>query len=97
MKPQDLNEYSRIWDASPEPAVTANAQAAPAMTLEQIAKAQAEVRAIRNDMEKIKRVALDAVRVSMDELRRTLLAANAVRPQVNAGRVFEVGTAMRAR
>lgn len=96
MKTVDL-DYARIFDAG-APAVTDNAQAAPTMTLEQIAKAQAaaEVRAIGADLEKIKRVALDAVRVSMDELRRTLLAATAA-PQVNADRVFEVGTAMRAR
>lgn len=95
MKPQDL-DYARIFDAE-APTVTANAQAAPTLTPEQIAAAEAELRAARAALEKIKRVALDSVRVSMDELRRTLLAANAARPQVNAGRVFTVGTAMRAR
>ena len=95
MMPQDL-DYARIFDAE-APTVIANAQASPALTPEQIAAAQAELRAARAALEKIKSVALDSVRVSMDELRRTLLAANAARPQVNAGRVFTVGTAMRAR
>lgn len=94
MRPQDL-DYSRLFDAEPlKPTVKANAAQAQGMT---DAERLQEVRALRADLEKIKRAALDAVRVSMDDLRRTLLAANPAQPRVNSGRVMAVGTAMRAR